>query len=692
MNNQYTNHLIEETSPYLLQHAHNPVDWFPWGDKALQAAKEQDKPILASIGYSACHWCHVMEKESFEDKQVAAYMNEHFINIKIDREERPDLDHIYMDAVQAIAGSGGWPLNVFLTPVGKPFYGGTYFPPVKAFNRPSWNDVLYSIAEAWKTRRQEVEQQAETLLGHLQNANSFGITKSISPGNEQPLISKNDCITIVENLLMNADMVSGGFGKAPKFPQTFSIQTLLHYFHYFNDPSSLKHAEFSLQKMLNGGIYDHLAGGMARYSTDDQWLVPHFEKMLYDNALLVSVCCDAYQITKNDFYKNAIDKTIRFLVNEMKHRDGGYYAALDADSEGEEGKFYVWQKSEIEQVLGRDATLYCAYYGITEEGNWEGKNILNILHSPERVAAEFNIPPEHFANIITSSDQLLLWHRNKRIRPGTDDKILIGWNALFLTALCKSYASTGYEGYKLEATSLFEFIIEKFNNTNNGGLFHTYKNGVAKYPAFLDDYAYLIQACIQLQEITSGQSYLMEAKKWTGFVLDNFQDQDTDFFFFTRKEQEDIVVRKVELYDGATPSANAIMAHNLLYLSIVFDEKSWGERANRMINAMAQVVTKYPTSFGVWAPAIIRQVVGMPEIVITGKNIGDVLKEVLGSFIPDKILQSSWREEELPLLQHKSYSGSPLIYLCKNYQCLSPVNTTYELIAALKMGKQDIQG
>lgn len=310
MNHQHTNHLITESSPYLLQHAHNPVDWHPWSDKALQAAKVQDKPILVSIGYSACHWCHVMERESFEDKVVATYMNEHFINIKIDREERPDLDHIFMDAVQAIAGNGGWPLNVFLTPDGLPFYGGTYFPPVKSFNRPSWYDVLYSMKDAWNTRRQEVEQQALTLLGHLQTANSFGITKSHQ--NDPPLFTKRDSNAIAENLLRSADIVNGGFGKAPKFPQTFSIEALLQYFHHFNDSTSLQHAEFSLSKMLNGGIYDHLAGGISRYSTDEQWLVPHFEKMLYDNALLISTCCDVFQITKNDFYRNAIEN-IRFF-------------------------------------------------------------------------------------------------------------------------------------------------------------------------------------------------------------------------------------------------------------------------------------------------------------------------------------------------------------------------------------------
>ncbi|HMJ47908.1 MAG TPA: thioredoxin domain-containing protein, partial [Ferruginibacter sp.] len=426
MNTQHTNHLINETSPYLLQHAHNPVNWFPWGEEALQAAREQDKPILASIGYSACHWCHVMEKESFESEEIAGYMNEHFINIKIDREERPDLDHIYMDAVQAIAGSGGWPLNVFLTPDAKPFYGGTYFPPAKAFNRPSWYDVLHSMADAWENRRQEVEQQAETLINHLQNANSFGITKVIGVESDS-LFSKNDCQTIAENILKSADVENGGFGKAPKFPQTFTIQALFHYAYYFDHEPASDQAELSLQKLLTGGIYDHIGGGMARYSTDSQWLVPHFEKMLYDNALLLMACCDAFQQSKNIIYSNAIAKTFRFLVNELKHPDGGFFAALDADSEGEEGKFYVWQKAEIESIIGEDTTIYCDWYGITDGGNWEGKNILNIVQTPEAMSEKFLVSPEHIHQVISRCDELLLLHRNKRVRPATDDKIILGW-------------------------------------------------------------------------------------------------------------------------------------------------------------------------------------------------------------------------------------------------------------------------
>ncbi len=368
------NRLVRETSPYLLQHSHNPVDWYPWGEEALEAARSQDKPMLVSIGYSACHWCHVMERESFEDAATARFMNEHFINIKIDREERPDLDHIYMEAVQAMTGSGGWPLNVFLTPAAKPFYGGTYFPPRPIHNRNSWLEVLAGVSNAFADRRAEVEQQADNLTRHVATAGSFGIgvERVAADSAFQPEVLRQ----IRDQLLANADKIAGGFGGAPKFPQTFSIRYLLYDFYFTRNQASLDQACLSLDKMICGGIYDQLGGGFARYSTDDQWLVPHFEKMLYDNALLVITLCEAYQLTKKPLYRMAIEQTIDFVERELAHEQGGYYSALDADSEGIEGKYYVWESGEIEAVLGEDAEIFSSYYGVTAEGNWEGKNIL----------------------------------------------------------------------------------------------------------------------------------------------------------------------------------------------------------------------------------------------------------------------------------------------------------------------------
>ena len=686
----HSNQLILETSPYLLQHAHNPVHWFAWGDKALLAAKEENKPILVSIGYAACHWCHVMEKESFENETVAALMNKYFINIKIDREERPDLDHIYMEAVQAIAGNGGWPLNVFLTPDRKPFYGGTYFPPQKAFNRSSWTDVLHSINDAWQNRRAEIQQQADQLIDHIKKSNNFGVLKSVISLKEPiEIFTDNDCKLIADNILKSADTLEGGFGKPPKFPQIFSLQYLIQYAHYFNDEKALSHAELSLQKMINGGIYDQLGGGMSRYSTDAAWLVPHFEKMLYDNALLITVLCDAYQLTKKEVYKTAVSKTIHFLMTEMRHKNDGYYAAVDADSEGVEGKFYVWQKKEIDEILENDSTMYCALYNVSDIGNWEEANILHIKKPPHTVAAEFNIPTDEFNATISSCNKKLLAARNKRIRPITDDKILLGWNALLLTALCRTYAAVQEEDYKISAIQLFDFIESVFVNKSDGSLYHTYKNEQAKYPAFLDDYAYYIQGCIQLQEITGNQDYLNKARQLTEFVLLHFKDEESDFLFYTNHFQKDLVVRKIELYDGAAPSANAVMAQNLQYLGIVFDKSEWLNKATNMVTAISDTLKKYPTSFAVWATLFLKLSKGISEIAITGNNTNQVLKNILYEYIPDRILQSSNFPIDLPLLSAKEYSDIPLIYFCKDYNCQQPVKSAQELIVLIKNRKHN---
>lgn len=685
MEHAFTNELIHETSPYLLQHAHNPVQWYPWGDKALSKAKETDKPILVSIGYAACHWCHVMERESFENEQVAAYMNEHFINIKIDREERPDLDHIYMDAVQAIAGNGGWPLNVFLTTDAKPFYGGTYFPPQKAFNRPSWMDILFFINDTWKKKRDEIEQQATVLLEHIKSSSHF-----ISKDFDEELIKDSSrftaaqCKLISENILKSADIIHGGFGNAPKFPQTFSIQFLLHYGYYFKDEKSLRQAELSLHKMIEGGIYDQLAGGLARYSTDAEWLVAHFEKMLYDNALLVSVLCDAFQATGNEFYKNAVEKTLAFLVREMKDTGGGFYAAIDADSEGTEGKFYVWSKKEIDVLLAGDSKIFCDWYGITETGNWEHNNILHVSKTWESFAEEKNMELAKLKEIIKAAADKLLNERNKRKRPLTDDKILLGWNTLLLTAFCKAAAAFGNPEYKNEATGLYEFLLEKFSETGNIK-YHSYKNNQAKHPAYLDDYACFIQSCILLQQLVPGQEYLVQAKKICTHVIENFLDESNGFFYFTHRDQKDIVARKVEIYDGAVPSGNSVMAQNLFYLSIVFDNREWWLIANKMLNRVSEIIFRYPSSFGIWASLILKQVVGVNEIVVTGKNAGEMLREILKIYLPGKVLHSSDKEIDLPLLKNKIYGDQPLVYLCKNYSCSPPVSDISQLKRQLKI-------
>ncbi len=677
------NELIHESSPYLLQHAQNPVHWQPWGEKALQLAKEMDKPILVSIGYAACHWCHVMERESFENEDTAALMNAFFINIKIDREERPDLDHIYIDAVQAIAGNGGWPLNVFLTPEGKPFYGGTYFPPVQAYNRPSWQNVLHNIHDAWLTKRDKMEEQAETLTEHLKKSNHFGqINNNISIPIGENAFSKEDCINIVNNLMATADKEKGGFGNAPKFPQTFSINILLQGALFLGDNGALNHAECCLKKMLEGGIYDQLAGGLCRYSTDAEWLAPHFEKMLYDNALFLVTLANAHLLTKKDIYKKGIQHTMEFIFAEMKNKNGGYYAAIDADSEGVEGKFYVWDKAEIDTVLEKDAPLFNDYFNVTEKGNWEQKNILRILKPLAEIAELHKLGHEKAETIINQAIKKLLLVRNKRIRPTTDDKILLGWNALLITAFCKTYAALQNEEYKIAAIELFSFIESSFNETSNN-YYHTYKNGEAKYPAFLDDYAYYIQACIHLQEITGQEHYLHKAASLTLHVLKNFADNESEYLFFTAMHQKDVVMRKIELYDGAIPSANAVMAQNIHYLSVVFNNSAWQQKSLAMIFSLKKIITKHPGSFGIWAAQAMNIAVGFNEIVIIGTNMIPQLQQVLLHFLPNNILQCSNKISDMPLLAKKEVFPKTYLYLCRNYMCIKPLGNADELIQAL---------
>ena len=673
MSHQHTNQLINETSPYLLQHAHNPVNWYPWGDEALQKAKAENKPILVSIGYAACHWCHVMERESFEDEGTAQIMNSYFINIKIDREERPDLDHIYMDAVQAMTGSGGWPLNVFLTPDCKPFYGGTYFPPVQAYNRMSWKEILHTIHQSYQEKKHEIEAQAENLMDHLRNSNAFGFSK-LSDTENPSIFTPSNLDIITENILKQADTTWGGFGNAPKFPQTFSIQYLLRHYHFTNNETALQQALLSLDKMIYGGIYDQLGGGFARYSTDNKWLAPHFEKMLYDNALLLGVLAEAYQITHNKLYADTIAQTVDFIEREMLSEEGGFYSALDADSEGVEGKFYVWAKNEIDELLGNDAELFSEYYDVTEHGNWEHANILWVKEPLQDFAERKAIEVHDLKAILERCHHILMAYRNKRICPQLDDKILLGWNALLITALCKAYAATGKENYKKLASNNAKFIENKFANAD-GSYNHTYKNNQSKIPAFLDDYAYLIQAFIHLQEVSGNGNYLLQANKITDFVIENFSETDTGFFYFTHQLQTDVIVRKKEIYDGAVPSGNAIMASNLKYLSIIFDNNVWLERSINMIQALGNAIVKYQTSFGVWASCMQLETHGFKEIVVTGLSADKYIKPLLQKYLPNKILQTAVTENDgFKLLAGKIFNQDITFYSCKNYQCDVPEN------------------
>ncbi len=682
----FTNRLAKETSPYLLQHAHNPVDWFPWSEEALQKSKSEDKPILVSIGYSACHWCHVMEHESFEDEETAALMNEHFVCIKIDREERPDLDHIYMDAVQAMTGSGGWPLNVFLTPDKKPFYGGTYFPPLAAFNRPSWKDVLISISKSFNEKKHEINAQAENLVEHLSKSNSFGINKlNESDEDFNAVFNKKNLDLIFENIMKSADTKDGGFGKAPKFPQTFTIQFLLHYYYFTQNEIALKQACLSLDKIIYGGINDQAGGGFARYSTDAEWLAPHFEKMLYDNALLITVLSEAYLLTKNNLYRDTIIETMEFIKRELLSPEGGFYSALDADSEGEEGKYYVWSKKEIDAILKEDAELFCAFYNVTENGNWEGKNILRVLISADDFSKQHNISETDLLIRLRKSKQILLEQREKRIHPQLDDKILLSWNALMNIACSKAYAASGNDEYKELAINNMQFLLKSFAGKGEHLFNHTYKKGESKFPAFLDDYSFLIAALIQLQEITGDTNYLSKAKAITEFVINNFSEEETGFFFYTHKNQEDIIIRKKEVHDGAVPSGNSVMGFNLLYLSTIFDKPLWKKRAIQISSLLSNAIIKYPSSFAIWATIIQSVSYIIPEIVLIGENLTKIKREFFSNFIPYKIFQSATQgNNEFPLLQGKLIGEKPLIYLCRDYSCEPPVTEIDALMQRLK--------
>jgi len=670
----YTNNLINESSPYLLQHAHNPVDWYAWNNEALNRSKEEDKPILVSIGYSACHWCHVMERESFEDETTAELMNEHFINIKIDREERPDLDHIYMDAVQAMTGSGGWPLNVFLTPDLKPFFGGTYFPPVRAFNRNSWKEVLVAVALAYKEKKVEILEQAETLTRHLLSGNNF------NAGSEAAVANQELTNNISETLIGQADKEWGGFGQAPKFPQTFSIIYLLRHYHFTANEAALKTALLSLDKMMTGGIYDHLGGGFCRYATDRKWQIPHFEKMLYDNALLIIAFAEAYQLTGKEDYADVIRQTVGFIRREMTSREGGFYSALDADSEGVEGKYYTWSKKEIDSLLGKHSGLFCRCYDISDHGNWEHTNILWLPENLEKIAAGTGLRQDELVQELTALKQTLFNVRLQRVRPELDNKVLTGWNALLIVALCKAYVALESNEYLELAKMNITFLEKQLFGEEGKLLLHSWNKIANRQQAFLDDYAALIHAYIFLHQSTADAAYLLKARILLEQVIEIFSDEQHIFFYYTAKNQIDIPIRKIEIYDGATPSGNSLMATNLLLLSVYFDIPAWRERAENMILNSMKFVEKYPGSFGVWCLNLQLLVNGLKEIVIMGGDYNSVLLQVLKEYIPLKIVQASAVENmDWPLLSEKIIMQNETnIYICENFKCLKPFTNFIE--------------
>lgn len=681
------NRLQHETSPYLLQHAHNPVDWYAWKPEAFEKARREDKPIVVSIGYSTCHWCHVMERESFENEDVAAFMNEHFVNIKVDREERPDVDAIHMEACQVISGSGGWPLNCFLTPDGRPFFAGTYYPPQPAYNRPSWIQVLQSMLQHFRNKREVVEDQANRLIEIIKSSESVFLGDTLTQENNRLLFTPVTLQNIYYQLEKRFDRKNGGFGGAPKFPGSMSLEFLLQYYHFLHEAEALDHVELSLECMIQGGIYDQLGGGFARYATDAEWLVPHFEKMLYDNALLISLLSDVHRLTQKELYRETIEETLNFIKREMTSPEGGFYSALDADSEGVEGKYYVWDQAEIVQVLGEDAELFNDFYDVTAEGNWEESNILWRAQSYEAYAETHGLDVEILKTQLKSRREKLFAARQNRIRPHLDDKILLDWNALMCTAYAKAYMALGNTDFKIAAEKNLHFLLEKLQQPDGVSLYHTYKEGKAQYDAFLDDYANLIEAIINVYSINFDLQLLERAGQLTDFVLNNFHDPESGLFFFTSANQKDILLRRKELYDNATPSGNSTMIHNLLKLSILINRPDYKASAVSMLKAMRDAVERYPSSFARWATAMVPLVFPPPEIAVVGKKSVTMAADLNGLYIPHKIIMAAPQEQATyPLLAGRNASGETNIYICRDYACQLPVKTVEEARKILDIG------
>ena len=601
-------------------------------------------------------------------------MNKFFVCIKVDREERPDLDHFFMDALQAIAGQGGWPLNMFLTPDGKPFYGGTYFPPQSIPQRISWKELLVQLHDAFIKRRSEIETQANNLLEHLQKSNQLNPHQNFNiqlPVEEQ--FSDLQLKKILEQLMSSADLVDGGFGHAPKFPQTYAIQFLLRHYHFFGTDEALQHALLSLKKMIRGGIYDHVGGGFCRYSTDAQWKVPHFEKMAYDNALLLMVLTEAYQISKDEEIKDAVFETVAFLKREMLDAEGGFYAALDADSEGVEGKFYVWSKNEFDEIVGTDASILHGYFNISDVGNWEHSNILFTKASLQEWSVKYNLDNLKAKQILSTAKHKLLVEREKRVRPGLDDKIILGWNALLSNALLEAALVFEQQEWEEISRKNIDFIMDKFLDHETDKWLHTYKDGKAKYSAFLDDLAYLIQALIQLHETTGSFKYLQDARSITEYLIEHFSDTNNIYFYFTPSFETDVPVRKVDLYDGATPSGNSIMAWNLIRLGIIFDQSEWKQRSYKMLKGVESTLLRYPTSFGKWGNLLLELNRGLVELAIIGKNAQKDSAGILRTLIPNKIVVFGISSEEnIPLLKGRPIEQKTVFYVCHDYTCQAP--------------------
>ena len=682
---KHTNRLIHETSPYLLQHAHNPVDWYPWGEEALALAKREQKPILLSIGYSACHWCHVMERESFENENIAAIMNELFVNIKVDREERPDLDEIYMNAVQVMTRHGGWPMTVFLTPDLKPFYGGTYYPPTDRYGRPGFPKVMQAVAEAFNDQNAQVLQQADQITTQLHQ-----ISNIVDPHEHE----------LTEELMTNAfqhyrtqfDSHYGGFGSAPKFPPSMGLPFLLRYWHRSGNTNALEMVELTLQRMARGGLYDQLGGGFHRYSTDERWLVPHFEKMLYDNAQLVVAYFEAYQATQNVFYRDIATETLDYVLREMYDAEnGGFYSTQDADSEGVEGKFFVWEPPEVEDIIGEEnAEIFCEFYDITPHGNFEGENILHVQTPPDLFARKLQMEPEELETLLAAGRRKLFEAREKRIKPGLDDKILTSWNGLMLRGMAMGYQLTGKPEYLAACEKSAEFVLTTLSQ-ENGLLWRTYRAGKSHLNAYLEDYAYFIAGLIALYEASFEPRWLTEAERLAHLMIDQFSDDVGDGFFFTGKAHETLIVQSKSAYDGATPAGASMAIHSLLRLAKHLNTPEFQDKAVETLKLYFHQMQGMPSGSGQLLCELAFLLSTPKEIAIVGPK-GDAKTEAMltalhGMYQPNKILalREPADDATLPLLANKpQIDNTATAYICENYACQAPttdVKTFVEMLS-----------
>lgn len=675
---KHTNALINETSPYLLQHAHNPVNWYAWHPETLQRAVAEDKLLLISIGYSTCHWCHVMEHESFEDEQIAKLMNENFICIKVDREERPDIDAVYMQAVQLMTGQGGWPLNCIAMPDGRPFYGGTYFPKLQ------WKNILTQLSNLWKNEPGRCNAYSDELTSGIKKAELINASEI-----DKKEISANNLAEAVERWSSSFDKEYGGPNRAPKFAMPVNLEFLLRYSYHTGSEKILKHVFLTLDKMALGGIYDHIGGGFARYSTDIYWKVPHFEKMLYDNAQLISLYSNAFKFSKKNLYKSIVEETFEFVKSKLTDTSGGFYSALDADTEGVEGKFYVWKKEELQRLLGKNADLFFDVFNINDYGYWEHDNYVLIKDKEDAAnAAKHNMTLEQFNEDMAKCKKGLLEARNSRTRPGLDNKMITSWNALMIKGCCDAYSSFHDKKFIDAAIQAIHFL-EKHLWFDENKLKHSTHPGIISEEnhsteGFLDAYAFTIEAYLSLYQCTLNEDYLNKSEKLMTQVINSFYDESTGMCYFTSASAEKLIVRKFETEDNVIPASNSSMAHSLFLLSRISENGSYLDIAKKMLQAVSGYALQYPSGFSNWLRFSCNFIFPFHEIAITGKNSHEVLMQFIKNYLPNCIVTGSEKESYIALLRNRLVKDKTLIYVCRNQSCLLPVETAEEGLVLVK--------